>query len=251
MKLLELKNVSKSFGKVEAISGVNLHVDQNEILAFLGDNGAGKSTTIRVIAGVHPPTTGEVYIKGKRMETWDVPTARACGIETVFQDRALAEQQNIPTNLFMGRELTNRFGFIDMKRQQRETERLMREIGFTSEVFSMHSPVLTLSGGERQGIAIARALYFKAEIAILDEPTAALSLTECEKVFNFVRTLKRQGLSCIFITHNIYHAYDICDRFVILDRGAVAFETMKEDTTAEKLIDQMQHIARDSERRRK
>ena len=249
MKFLELRNVSKSFGKVEAVSNVSLHVDKGEILGFLGDNGAGKSTTIRLIAGVHAPDSGDIFIKNVKMPDWSVEIARKSGIETVFQDRALAEQQTIPTNLFMGREPTTRWGFIDVKKQRRETERLMREIGFTSEVFSMHSPVLTLSGGERQGIAIARALYFKAELVILDEPTAALSLTECEKVFSFVRTVKEQGLSCIFITHNIYHAYDICDRFVILDRGAVSFEINKEDTTADKLINRMQYIARNSERR--
>jgi len=248
MRYLELQNVSKSFGKVAAVSNVSLHVDQGEVLGFLGDNGAGKSTTIRLIAGVHTPDTGEILVKGKRVSPWNVAAARRCGIETVFQDRALAEQQTIPTNLFMGREPTRFWGFLDVQRQRQETEKLMRQIGFTSQAFSMHSPVLTLSGGERQGIAIARAMHFKAELLILDEPTAALSLTECEKVFSLVRAIRQQGRSCIFISHNIYHAYDVCDRFVILDRGTVSFELRKDETTAQQLIERMQDVARQSSR---
>jgi simple sugar transport system ATP-binding protein len=162
----------------------------------------------------------------------------------VYQDRALAEQQTITRNIFMGRERGGFLGFLDLKKENDEANNLMRSIGFTSRVFAPDSPVFTLSGGERQGVAIARALYFKAKMIILDEPTTALSLTESEKVFHFVRQAKEGGASAVFISHNIYHTYDISDRFVVLDRGRVVLETDKTKITANELVKSLQDIAR-------
>jgi len=157
----------------------------------------------------------------------------------------LAVQQTIVRNIFMGREIQNRFGWIDTKKQREEANRLMREIGFTSKVFDPDSVIATLSGGERQGVAIARALYFDAELIVLDEPTTALSLTETQKVFGFVETVRQKGCSIVFIDHNIYHVFDIADRFVIVDRGRVVVEATKvEIGSADKLIDNMRSIAR-------
>lgn len=244
-KFLELKNISKSFGKVNALGRVNFYIkEEPEIVALIGDNGAGKSTLIKIISGVLTSDCGEIYINGKRMKNWSVAKSRASGIETVYQDRALALQQTLARNIFMGRELTNIFGFMKNKLQFAEADRLMRTIGFTSKVFASGSIVAKLSGGERQGVAIARALYFKANLTILDEPTTALSLTEAEKVFDFILQAKEGGSSCIFITHNIYHAYYVSDRFVILDRGRVIMETDHEHTTAEQLVKDMQKIAK-------
>jgi simple sugar transport system ATP-binding protein len=243
-KIIELRRISKAFGQVSALSNIDLHVNENEVLGLIGDNGAGKSTMIKIISGVHAPDSGEVYVRGKLMKKWDVSIARKSGIETVYQDRALAEQQTIIRNIFMGREQTGFLGFLDMKKERAEAERLMRSMGFTSRVFSPESVVHTLSGGERQGVAIARALYFKAEVIILDEPTTALSLTECEKVFRFVTLAKSEGTSCIFISHNIYHTYDIADRFAVLDRGQVVLEISKAEITADELVKRMQDIAR-------
>ena len=162
----------------------------------------------------------------------------------MFQDRALAVQQSIVRNIFMGRELAGRLGFLDVDREVREAGRLMREIGFTSKVFTPHSIVGQLSGGERQGVAIARAIYKKADLIVLDEPTTALSLTETAKVFHFVRQVRASGRSILFIGHNIHHVFDIADRFVVLDRGRVALETPKaEFASAEKLIGFMEHLA--------
>jgi len=144
----------------------------------------------------------------------------------------------------MGREETGFLGFIKVNEQRAEADRLMRGIGFTSKVFSPDSIVATLSGGEREGVAIARALYFDADLIVLDEPTTALSLTESEKVFNFVRRVKEEGCSCIFISHNIYHTYGVADRFVVLDRGRVAMEADKEHISVESLIQDLQTIAR-------
>lgn len=243
--ILKARGLTKRYGKVIALNNCDFDLMPGEILAVIGDNGAGKSTLIKLIAGVHSPDSGEMWVKGKKVTHWSVAQARAAGIETVFQDRALAEQQSIARNIFMGRELTNAIGLIDVKRQREEAERLMREIGFTSKVFSPDSRVLTLSGGERQGVAIARAIYFKAQLVILDEPTTALSLTESEKVFAFVRQLRARGAASIFISHNIYHSYDVSDYFAILDRGRIVYTADKSEVpSADVLIRKLQTVAR-------
>ncbi|HWE64212.1 MAG TPA: ATP-binding cassette domain-containing protein [Chloroflexota bacterium] len=242
--LVELRGVSKSFGKGYALQGINLRVGRPEIVGLVGDNGAGKSTMIRIISGATTPTSGEIYIKGQRLTHWSTARARLLGIETVYQDRALAEQQTIARNIFMGREITGLFGRLRLKRENEEAERLMRDIGFTSRVFAPDSIVGNLSGGEKQGVAIARALYYKAELIILDEPTNALSLTEVNKVLGFIRRIKEQGGSAIFITHNIYHAHDVADRLVILDRGRITIDIPKSYLTAEQLVEEMHAVAR-------
>jgi simple sugar transport system ATP-binding protein len=241
--IVELRNVSKSFGQGYALKDINLAVNEKEIVALLGDNGAGKSTLIKLISGVHAPDSGEIYVRGKRVTRWSSAKARLSGIETVYQDKALAEQQAVTRNLFMGRELTTHFGFLDLKQQRTEAETLMRRIGFTSQVMSADSPVATLSGGEREGVAIARALYFKADLIILDEPTTALSLTQARRVLDFVRVAKTEGASSIFITHNVYHGHEVGDRLVVLDRGQVAGEFRKGDISVVELIKQLQLFA--------
>ena len=244
-RLIELRNVKKSFGRVLAVARVNMHVDRGEVLGLLGDNGAGKSTLIKILAGVVKPTSGEILVRGVPATGWNPIKSRAAGIETVFQDRALAVQQSIVRNIFMGREITTFLGLLDVRREHAEAERLMREIGFTSQVFSPDSIVGQLSGGERQGVAIARAVYNKAELIVLDEPTTALSLTETEKVFRFVRNVRASGRSVLFIGHNIHHVFDIAERFIVLDRGRVALEASKaEARSADSLIAFMEHVAR-------
>ena len=248
-RLIELRNVRKSFGQVFAVEDVSLHVDRGEVVGLLGDNGAGKSTLIKILAGVHAPSAGQILVRGKPVTGWNAARSRDAGIETVFQDRALAVQQTIVRNIFMGRELVTAFGFLDVRRQIAEAERLMREIGFTSKVFSPHSIVATLSGGERQGVAIARALLNRADLIILDEPTNALSLTETEKVFRFVRAVRESGRSILFIGHNIHHVHDIADRFVVMDRGRVALERRRDEVDgAQELIDFMEHVAHPTHR---
>jgi simple sugar transport system ATP-binding protein len=243
--LLELRNVSKSFGPVFAVRNVNLRVYPGEIVALVGDNGAGKSTLIKLVSGVHAPDGGEIYVKGQSIQHWDTATARRSGIETVYQDKALAEQQTVMRNLFMGREVTGPLGLIRLGRERAEAEALMRRIGFTSQLISPDSIVATLSGGEREGVAIARAMFFQAELIILDEPTQALSLTQAQVVLNFVRHAKSEGSSVIFITHNVYHAYEVADRMAILDRGQIVGEFHREAITAIELVQYMQTVARE------
>ena len=228
-KIIELKNVTKRFGGITALNKASLHVDQGEVVGLIGDNGAGKSTLIKTLVGVYGPDEGEIVIRGKKVFNWTALKARESGIETVFQDRALCPQQSIVWNIFMGKELRYPFGFVREKEQVKEANRLIREIGFTSKLIDAESPVGNLSGGERQGVAIARAIYNNAELIILDEPTNALSLNETQKVFEFVNNVKKSNRSVLFIGHNIYHVYDISDRFVILDRGEVVHQLNKED----------------------
>ncbi|MGD0764432.1 MAG: ATP-binding cassette domain-containing protein [Roseiarcus sp.] len=242
--LIELRDIKKSFGRVYALGGVSLYVDKGEVLGLIGDNGAGKSTLIKILAGVIKPTAGEILVRGKPVSGWNAARSREAGIETVFQDRALAVQQSIVRNIFMGSELKGPLGWLNIAKEAREAERLMREIGFTSRVFSTHSIVGQLSGGERQGVAIARAIYRQADLIILDEPTTALSITETNKVFHFVRQVRASGRSILFIGHNIHHVYDIADRFVVLDRGEVELEVKRADVpSVEALIGYMEAVA--------
>ncbi len=227
--IIELRNISKTFGGITALNSVSLEVNEGEVVGLIGDNGAGKSTLIKTLVGVHQPDFGEIFIRGQKAENWNAKKAREAKIETVFQDRALTPQQSIVWNIFMGKELRYPLGFIRVKEQVDEANRIIREIGFTSKLIDAKSQVGNLSGGERQGVAIARAIYNDAELIILDEPTTALSLIETQKVFDFVNNIKAKGRSVLFIGHNIFHVYDISDRFVLLDRGRIVHQLEKTD----------------------
>ena len=243
-RLIELRDIAKSYGRIFAVGGVNFHVDRGEVVGLIGDNGAGKSTLIKMLAGAIEPTSGEIVVRGKVQSQWNAELSRDAGIETVFQDRALCVQQTIVRNIFLGRELRNRFGLLDKARERAEAERLMREIGFTSKAFTTESIVGQLSGGERQGVALARAIYNDADLIVMDEPTTALSLTETAKVFRFVRTVRAGGRSVLFIGHNIHHVFDIAERFVVMDRGRVALQATKEEIgTADRLVGFMEKLA--------
>ena len=236
-KIIELKSVTKRFGGITALNKASLNVSTGEVVGLIGDNGAGKSTLIKTLVGVYAPDEGDIFIRGQKVYNWTALKAREAGIETVFQDRALCPQQSIVWNIFMGKELTYPFGFIREKEQILEANRLIREIGFTSKLINADSPVGNLSGGERQGVAIARAIYNNAELIILDEPTNALSLNETQKVFDFVKNVKKSNRSVLFIGHNIFHVYDISDRFVVLDRGEVVHHLNKNEVSSpEKLM---------------
>ncbi len=242
---LQLKNVSKTFGEVAALRDVDFEVGSNEIVGLLGDNGAGKSTLVKIITGYHSPDAGgDVFLKGRKVEHLSVSRARDLGIEVVYQERALADKQALWRNIFMGRELANRWGRLDMRAMKTETQKLMSTVmGFTSSAVTPESLVRTFSGGERQGVAITRALYFKAELIILDEPTMGLSLTETRKCLDFVAGIKNAGKSAIFIDHNIFHVYPIADRIVVLDRGRIAGQFMKNELTLQELIDRLYLVA--------
>lgn len=241
---LELRNVSKSFGEVRALENINFRLGRNEIVGLLGDNGAGKSTLIKIITGYYQPTSGEIYFNGKKVENLTVPLARKLGVETVYQERALAELQSVWRNIFLGREVSTRLGFLDIPTMRAETYRLMNQsMGFTSMAVNPESRVGTFSGGEKQGVAIVRALYFDAEIIILDEPTMGLSLKETAKLVNFVRDIKKAGKSAIFIDHNVVHVYNVADRIVVIDRGKIAGEFLTKDISLDNLMEKMIKVA--------
>jgi simple sugar transport system ATP-binding protein len=244
-RLVSMVNINKSFGKVVVLKGVNFDVKNNEIVGLVGDNGAGKSTLIKILTGVHQPDGGEIYFKGEKITIHSVDMSRDMGIETVYQERALSEQQTMWRNIFMGREITGRFGLLRIDDQKKETEKILREqMGFTSKAITTDSIVKSLSGGEKQGIAIGRALYFNAELIILDEPTMGLSLAETRRVLDFVGNIKEIGKSAIFISHNIYYVYPVADRFVILDRGSIAGEFLKSEISQDELVDKMVKLAK-------
>jgi simple sugar transport system ATP-binding protein len=241
---LELRNVSKSFGEVQALENINFQLGRNEVVGLLGDNGAGKSTLIKIITGYYQPTSGEIFFNGHRIDHLTVSKARELGVEAVYQERALAELQTLWRNIFLGRELSTNFGLLDVKKMRLETHRLMAQsMGFTSLAVNPESRVGTFSGGEKQGVAIVRALYFDAEIIILDEPTMGLSLKETAKLVNFVRDIKRAGKSAIFIDHNVLHVYNVADRVVVIDRGRIAGQFSTQDITLDALLEKMIRVA--------
>jgi simple sugar transport system ATP-binding protein len=213
-------------------------------VGLLGDNGAGKSTLIKIITGYHQPTSGEILFNGRKVEQLTVPKARQLGVETVYQERALAELQTLWRNIFLGREITTAMGFLDIDRMRTETHRLMSQsMGFTSSAVNPDSRVGTFSGGEKQGVAIVRALYFDAEIIILDEPTMGLSLKETAKLVSFVRGIREAGKSAIFIDHNVVHVYDVADRIVVIDRGSIAGQFFTKDISLDSLMEKMIRVA--------
>jgi simple sugar transport system ATP-binding protein len=244
--VIELRRVSKTFGEVRALSEVSFQVSRGEIVGLLGDNGSGKSTLVKMMMGYHRPDPGgELWFDGRRVRDWSVPRARALGIETVYQERALADLQPLWRNVFMGRELRNRFGMLDVAGMRREVAKLMTEyMGFTSGAVHPDNAVQTMSGGEKQGVAIARALYFHARLVLLDEPTMGLSLSETAKTLDFVRSIKAAGRSAVFIDHNVFHVYPVVDRLVVLDRGHVAGQFARSEVTLEELVERLYTVAR-------
>ena len=245
--LLGMTSISKSFGRINSLVDVDFHVGYGEIVGLLGDNGAGKSTLIKIMTGYIRPDNGEIFWKGERIHNLTVSKARNLGIEVVYQERALADQQSIWKNIFMGRESINLWGFMKSNKMKNETKKLMEQMNFTGKSVTPNNIVKTMSGGERQGIAISRALYFDAELIILDEPTMGLSLSETEKVLEFIEGAKKTGKSCVFIDHNIFHVYPVVDRIIVLDRGKITGQFMKNEITLDGLISQLKYVARTGE----
>ena len=239
-ELLKLENIYKNFGNVKVLKDVNITINKGEVVALIGDNGAGKSTLIKVITGVHSPNSGKIFFKKNEVQIRSVSQSRKMGIEAVYQERALCDQQELFRNIFAGREITNSFGFLNIKKQRKEAEKILRDyIGFTSKAITVDSQVMGLSGGEKQGVAFGRSLYFNSDLIVLDEPTMGLSIQETEKVLNFVKGLKNENKSAIFIDHNIIHVYGAADRFIILDRGEVVGEFFKDQISREELVQKM------------
>lgn len=241
--ILELEHVWKSFRGVGALRDVSFTVGPGEVVCLLGDNGAGKSTLVKIMSGVHSPDRGRVLVNGEPVTRWSPKNSRKAGIETIFQDKALAPRQTVARNIFMGREILNRFGLISDRRQAVEAEVLLRRLGFTSKVLDVNAPIAGLSGGEQEGVAIARALYFKARLLILDEPTTALSLTQSQQVLDLVFRAREEGVGIVFISHNIAHAHSVGDRFLVLDRGEIVARLRRDEIPYADLVGYMESAA--------
>jgi simple sugar transport system ATP-binding protein len=220
MPLVEMRGIQKSFGTVQALRGIDFKIDKQEIVGLLGDNGAGKSTLIKILTGVYTPTEGQIYFEGEPVHLDSPHVARDLGIETVYQDLALVPLMSIARNFWLGREIVNRYGPIRIMRKREMSEKAraaLREIGIN--IRSADEPVGTLSGGERQSIAIGRAVHFGKKLLILDEPTSALSVKQTNEVLNYTQKAKDAGMSVIFITHNMAHVHHVADRFTIIRGG--------------------------------
>jgi simple sugar transport system ATP-binding protein len=241
VELVRMVNISKSYGLVEALRGVDFTVYEKEIVGLLGDNGAGKSTLIKILSGVVPATAGEIYLHGRKVDIRTTMDAISHGIETIYQDSALVNQLSIARNLFLGREPVKRPRFLDRlddEKMNAVTHELLKQVGITKKI-PPSTPVSAISGGERQAVAIARALYFKSELIILDEPTNNLGVEETRGVLRFVRSARDSGHSCIFIAHNIHHVFQVVDRIVVLRRGELVADDIDPKQTSIEAVERV------------
>ena len=239
MSLLALHNINKTFGPLKALTDLSFEVGHSEVVGLLGDNGAGKSTTVNMLSGIHKPSSGYISVDGQRQDFSNRRDSADAGIETIYQNTALVDCLSISRNIFLGRELTTRFGFLDLKKMREIAMQVLESAVHISGIDSPDKLVGDLSGGQKQAVAIARAVFFKRRVLLLDEPTSALSVRETEALLNQVLKLKAEGVSSVLVTHNLYHAYQVCDRFVIMSHGTKVFDVAKADTTIEELT---QHV---------
>jgi simple sugar transport system ATP-binding protein len=240
-ELVRMEHITKFFGRVRALEDVNLTVKQSEIVGLLGDNGAGKSTLIKILSGAVPTTSGDIYIRGRKVNIRSTTDAIAQGIETIYQDSALVTQLSIARNLFLGREPVTGPRFLNRMDQSAMNEvagDLLKKVGISKDIPAT-TPISALSGGERQAVAIARAMHFESDLIILDEPTNNLGVAETRAVLSFVRNARDSGHSCIFIAHNIHHVFQVVDRIVVLRRGRVAADNIDPKHTS---IDEVERI---------
>jgi simple sugar transport system ATP-binding protein len=238
--LIRCEGLEKWYGGVHALKGVDFHAERSEVVGLVGDNGAGKSTLIKILSGAHQPDSGRIFVEGREVHLNSPRVAMSLGVETIYQYTAMVPQMSIARNIFIGREPLSRWqfggiGLMDSARMADHAIRSLTNIDLRSR--SPETTVEELSGGQRQGVAIARAMYFKSKVLILDEPTNHLSVKETNKVLDFVVALRDQGITSIFISHNLHHIYPIADRIVAMARGEKIADLRKADTSIEDLTD--------------
>jgi ABC-type sugar transport system ATPase subunit len=234
--ILEVSNLTKRFGGVTALDKISFSLYPGEVMALAGDNGAGKSTLIKCISGVYIPEAGSVSLEGREVKFAEPREAREAGIETIYQDLALADNLDVGANLFLGREpMVKRFGlpFLDRVKMRQEAKVAVEKLDIHTD---LHRPVSSLSGGQRQAVAIARAVYWQAKVLIMDEPTAALGVPEQRKVVELIQRLKTQGVAIIFISHNLHDIFAVSDRILVLLRGSKAGERQASQTNGDELV---------------
>jgi len=233
-ELVRMEHITKYYGRVRALEDVAFTVMRSEIVGLLGDNGAGKSTLIKVLSGAVPATSGDIYMRGRKVDIRSTTDAIAEGIETIYQDSALVTQLSIARNLFLGREPIRGPRFLnrmDYPMMEQVAGDLLKKVGIGKNI-PASTPIGALSGGERQAVAIARALYFDSDLIVLDEPTNNLGVAETQGVLRFVRNARDSGHSCIFIAHNIHHVFQVVDRIVVMRRGRVVADDIDPKRTS-------------------
>jgi simple sugar transport system ATP-binding protein len=249
--VLQVQGINKSFGAVQALKDVDFEVRPGEVVALIGDNGAGKSTLINVITGVLAPDSGEIIFEGERVEFISPHDARERGIETVYQDLAVAPQLDAVANIFLGRErrksgILGRLGFLDQQRMRNETDDQLGELQV--RIPDLTKPLSTFSGGQRQGVAVARAVMWASKVVIMDEPTAALGVAQVGMVLDLVRRVRQTGIPVVFISHNMPQVFDVADRIVVLRLGEVVAELDPKKTSTDDAVGAMTGSLRGEER---
>jgi simple sugar transport system ATP-binding protein len=233
--LLELRNMTKVFGKNAAVKDVSIAIGEGEIVGLLGDNGAGKSTLVRMISGVTLPTSGDWIWKGSPVTHLSRSVTEGLGVETIFQDSALVDKMTITRNIFMGREMTNSLGLMKIKKMDAISSEILDSVVTIEGIRSPRQLVGSLSGGQKQAVAIARAVHFKRTLLVLDEPTSALAVRATEALLAYLLQLKAEGVASMLVTHNLHHAFKVCDRHIVMNHGEVILDVRREDTNVDQL----------------
>jgi D-xylose transport system ATP-binding protein len=232
--LVELRDIRVAFGGVHAVDGVSVDLYPGEVVGLVGGNGAGKTTLIRTLSGAHPADSGQILIEGEPVTISHPRDAKALGVETIYQTLALADNIDAPGNVFLGRELTTRFGNLDDSAMEDATRKLMGRLNPKFQNFVV--PVTSLSGGQRQSVAIARAVHFNARILIMDEPTAALGPAETKQVGDLIKQLREEGLGIFLISHDIHDVYDLSDRISVMLQGKLVGTVDKAEVTTDEVL---------------
>jgi simple sugar transport system ATP-binding protein len=236
--LLEVKNIIKRFGGLTAVDNVNMQIFPGEVVGILGDNGAGKSTLIKVISGVYHAEAGQIFFEGQKIKISNPMEALKIGIETIYQDLALAENMNVYSNIFLGREKLKKYlgliNVLDHDYMLNESKKMLNRLEIS--IPSLENKIRNLSGGQRQAVAISRSIYWNARLLIMDEPTAALGVAERGKVLNLVKTLSSQGVSVIIISHQIHDVFSVATRLLIMRRGKKVAERLTKKTNTDEVV---------------
>ncbi|MEN9715210.1 MAG: Ribose import ATP-binding protein RbsA [Actinomycetota bacterium] len=233
--LLRLSGITKNYGPNTVLNDVSFEIGKGEVVGLLGDNGAGKSTLVKIMSGVVPASSGDYYWDEQLVPTLNREETEKLGVETIFQDSALVPQMTITRNIFMGREVTNALGFMKMREMDKIAADVLSSVVTIEGIKSPKQLVQSLSGGQAQAVAIARAVHFKRSLLILDEPTSALAVRATEALLDYLRQLKSEGISSVLVTHNLHHAYAVCDRHIVMNHGRKILDVKREDTTVEEL----------------
>jgi simple sugar transport system ATP-binding protein len=233
--LLRVANITKTYGNNTVLKDVSFEINHNEVVGLLGDNGAGKSTLVKIMSGVVDATAGQYFWEGQEVENVNRTETERLGVETIFQDSALVPQMSITRNIFMGREITNTLGLMKLKQMDTIAEAILDSVVTIEGIKSPKQLVSSLSGGQAQAVAIARAVHFKRSLLILDEPTSALAVRATEALLDYLTQLKGEGVSSVLVTHNLHHAFKVCDRHIVMNHGKKILDVRREDTSVEEL----------------